>query len=99
MSDQVLLGATSGPQTYLTSGQEEELVHFLSCSALIGHGRTRIEVMAIVERVLSSRGITKSVSSGWWASFVAWHPKLVLRTPATFSLARANASDPVVLDN
>lgn len=99
MSGRVLPGATSGPQTYLSSEEEEELVHFLSRSALIGHGRTRIEVIAIVERVLSSRGITKSVSSGWWASFVARHPKLVLRTPATLSLARANASDPVVLDN
>lgn len=89
-------GATSGLQTYLTSEEEEEPVHFLSHSALIGHGRARIEVVAIVERVLSSCGITKSMSSGRWASFVAWHPKLVL---ATLSLARANASNPVVLDN
>ena len=78
---------------------------FLSSAALlrlgtvsIGHGRTRQEVIAIVERVLSSRGVTKSVSSGWWAAFVGRHPELALRTPATLSLARATASDRNVLD-
>ena len=36
--------------------QEEELVIFLFHVAQIGHGRTRREVIAIVERILSSRG-------------------------------------------
>ena len=84
--------------TFLTSDEEEELVSFLCRTASIGHGRTRQEVIAIVERVLSSRGVTKSVSSGWWAAFVGRHPELALRTPATLSLARASASDRYVID-
>ena len=98
ISGRVLPGATSGPRTFLTSDEEEELVSFLCRTASIGHGRTRQEVIAIVERVLSSRGVTKSVSSGWWAAFVGRHPELALPTPATLSLARATASDRYVID-
>ena len=83
---------------YLTS-EEEELVMFLCHVAQIGQGRTRQEVIAIIERILSSRGIIKTVTAGWWASFIGRHPKLTLRTPATLSLARAGASDRCTLDN
>ncbi len=78
ISGRVLSGATSGPPSYLTSVEEEELVTFLCRVAQIGHGRTRQEVIAIVERVLSSRDNTRTVTSGWWASFVGRHPKLAL---------------------
>ncbi len=99
ISGRVLPGATSGPASYLSTEEEQELVLFLCRVAAIGHGRTRQEVMAIVERVLCSRGISKTVSSGWWSSFIGRHPKLALRTPATLSLARASASDRNVLES
>ena len=99
VSGRVLPGATSGPNTYLSIDEEKELVRFLCRSSAIGHGRTRQEVIAIVERVLASRGSTKKVSSGWWTSFVSRHPEIVLRTPATLSLSRAGASDRCVLDS
>ena len=72
---------------------------FLSRVAQIGHGRTRREVIAIVERILSSHGNTKTATPGWWTSFTRRHPNLTLRTPATLSLARASASDCDILDN
>ena len=99
ISGRVLPGATSGPPCYLNSEEEEELVTFLCRVAQIGQGRTRQEVIAIVERVLASRGIARTVTSGWWASFILRHPKVALRTPATLSLARAGASDRGILDN
>lgn len=99
ISGRVLPGATSGPPSYLTCEEEEELVNFLCRVAQIGHGRTRLEVIAIVERVLSCRGISRTVTTGWWTSFIGRHPKLALRTPATLSLARASASDHGILDN
>ena len=99
VSGRVLPGATSGPPTYLTSDEEKELVSFLCRVSEIGHGRTRQEVIAIVERALASRGNSRKVSSGWWSSFISRHPEIVLRTPATLSLARASASDRCVLDN
>ena len=99
ISGRVLPGTTSGPPTYLTCEEEEELVTFLCRAAQIGHGRTRQEVITIVEQVLSSRGNTRTVTTGWWASFIGRHPRLALRTPATLSLARASASDRGILDN
>ena len=99
ISGRVLPGAKSGPNTYLSSEEEEELVNFLCRTALVGHARTRKEVLAIVNRILSSRGKNKDVSPGWWAAFVARHPMLTLRTPATLSISRANATDPVVIDS
>ena len=98
ISGRVLPGSKSGPDTHLTSEEEEELAGFLCRTALIGHARTRKEVLAIVNRILSSRGKKKEVTPGWWASFVARHPKLTLRTPATLSLSRANATDPQVIN-
>ena len=99
VSGRVLPGARSGPRTYLSSEEEEELVIFLSRVAQIGHGRTRREVIAIVERILSSRGNTRTVTPGWWNSFTRRHPNLALRTPATLSLARASESDRDIIDN
>ena len=49
VSGRVLPGARSGPRTYLTSKEEEELVTFLSHVAQIGHGLTHRVVIAIVE--------------------------------------------------
>ncbi len=99
LSGRVLPGATSGPPCYLSSEEEEELVTFLCRVAQIGQGRTRQEVIAIVERVLAARGNARAVTSGWWAFFTSRHPKLALLTPATLSLARAGASERGILDH
>ena len=66
---------------------------FLCKTSRIGYGRCRKEVIAIVERVLSARGIEKKVSNGWWQMFLKRYPQLALRTPATLSYARVKASD------
>jgi hypothetical protein len=54
--------------------------------------------MAIVERILASRGIYRRVSSGWWESFVKRNPAIVLRSPAALSNVRVMASDRESLD-
>ena len=98
ITGRVLPGSKSGPATYLTTQEEKELVTFLCRSAAIGYGRTRSEVIAIVERIISSRGVYKKVSSGWWESFVKRNPQIVLRSPAALSNVRAMASDRDSLD-
>ena len=98
ISGHVLLRAKSGPNNYLSCEEEEELVNFLCRRALVGHARTRKEVLAIVNHVLSSWGRNKDVSPGWWTAFVAQHPKLTLRTPATLSILCANATDHAAID-
>ena len=98
ISGRVLPGSKSGPQPYLSEQEENELATFLCRSAAIGYGRTRSEVISIVERILLSRGIDKRVSSGWWESFITRNPQLVMRTPAALSNVRSMASDRDSLD-
>ena len=87
ISGKVLPGTKSGPLSYLTEKEEQELVTFLTRSSAIGYGRTRKEVIAIVERLLFSRGIHKYVTNGWWESFSKRHTELVLRTASTLSIS------------
>ena len=94
----VLPGAVSGPPKYLTTNEEEELVRFLLGCASIGYARSRKDVIAIVQRINESRGITNYVTNGWWESFCKRHPNLTLRASVPLSQARAKATDPEVLD-
>ena len=94
----VLPGVKSGRPTLLSSLEEQDLVQFLLSSARIGCARTRIEVISIVERMLSYRGGKESVTVGWWDKFSKRHPELALRTPATLSMSRASASTKECID-
>ena len=85
VSGRVIPGSTSGPPRYLTSAEENELVQFLVRSSMIGYGKSRMQVMALVQQVFNSKGIAKIVSSGWWESFCRRHPNLSLRTAAPSS--------------
>ena len=79
---------------YIKSVQLPRLRPIAARYTTIGFGRSRQEVLAIVERVLSSQGIEKRVSGGWWISFVQRHSIIVLRNPASQSVARVKGSDP-----
>ena len=93
----VEFGARSGPDPYLTVAEEEELCNFLVQVASIGYPRTKQQVLGIVEDILASRGIVKTVSNGWWERFVRRNPRITLRSGIPLSLARASASDPEML--
>ncbi len=95
----ILPGSVSGPRTYLTIEEEEELVIFLRRSASIDYAKSRKEVMALVQRIISCKGIDRTVSNGWWESFCRRHPNLTLRAPVPLSQARAVATDPDMLDS
>ena len=98
ITGRVLPGKKSGPEPYLNEKEEAELVTFLLRLSSIGYGRTRKDVLVLVEQVLQAKGQTKKVSQGWWEKFIKRHPELTLRTPAMLSSARANAPDRVALD-
>ena len=53
--------------------------------------------MGLVQRVLDSKELGRSLTSGWWESFIHQHPNLTLCTAAPMSLVRAQASDPVMV--
>ena len=46
---------------------------------------------------MSKKGISAPVTNGWWEKFCSRHPNLTLRAPASLSKARAEASDPTVM--
>ena len=94
VSGRVIPGSNSGPERYLTTMEEGELVLFLARVAAIGYGKTRKEVMAIVQNVVDQKCLNKSVSSGWWESFTRRNPNISLRAAARLSMARAKATDP-----
>ena len=99
ISGRVLPGAVSGPGKYLTDQEEEELTCFLLRCASIGYPRSRLEVIAIVQRLCDQRGLNKVVSHGWWESFCRRHRNVTLRVAAPLSLSRAKASDVAVINN
>lgn len=70
VSGRVLPGSSSGPLKYLKTVEENELAMFLCCCASVGYSNSRKEVLALVQRVLDSKGGSKSVSNGWWKVFL-----------------------------
>ena len=101
ISGKVAMGATSEPERYLNDHEEEELVRFLSGCARIGYGKSKKQVLCLVEAILMKKqGVSSApVSKGWWESFQKRHPQLTLRCPETLSYARAIASSREVVDD
>ena len=89
-------GSVSGPTRYLTPSEESELARFLSRCCQIGYARSKLEVIALVRRILDSKGMKITLSHGWCDSFRKRHPEFVLRVPAPVSQARSKATDPDV---
>ena len=69
VSGQVQPGSVSGPPKYLTLPEGNELSRFLSCCCQIGYTRSKLEVLALVQRILDSKGMKVMTSHGWWDSF------------------------------
>ena len=61
-------GSNPGPAPYLTKDEESELFEYLQSTAKIGCGKTRQQVMNIVERVAKEKGLLKRerITSGWF---------------------------------
>ena len=95
----VIHGCRSGPLRYLTEAEEEELLRFLIRSASIGYPKSRNAVIALVQRACNNKGLSVTVTHGWWEGFCRRNPSIVLRAPAQLSLARAKASDPEVFEH
>ena len=97
VSGKVAYGSKCGPDPYLDLEEEEELANFLVRSAGIGYPHTKKQVFALVQRMLNKKGIETNVTNGWWERFQSRHPHITTRVAVPLSVARAKASDPVVL--
>lgn len=98
VSGKVAYGAKSGPDPYLDLEEEEELASFLVRSAGIGYPHTKKEVFTLVQQILTKKGVEANVTNGWWERFRSRHPNITTRVAVPLSVARAKASDPVVLE-
>jgi len=98
VSGRVLPGKLSGPPKLLTDREESELEQFLFDCAQIGYGKTRKDVIDLVNQYLQCRGVNKPVSNGWWSSYCKRHPSVVLRVPASLGRTRYLATNQDMLE-
>ena len=68
-------------------------------SASIRYPKSRNADIALVQRACNNKGLSVTVTHGWWEGFCRRNPSIVLRAPAQLSLARAKASDPEVFEH
>ena len=99
ISGKVTLGAKSGPPSYLSAEEEDELVSFLNGCSSIGYARSKKQTITLVQRVVESKGLNVKVSDGWWKSFMKRHGTLTLRAAEPLSYARAVCSQPEILNH
>lgn len=72
VSGRVVHGSKPGPQPYLSGQEESELGSYLKHCARVGYGKTRRDVLSIVQNAASEKGVLRSshVSQGWWHRFL-----------------------------
>ena len=73
-------GTKPGPVAYLEPKEEEELVNFLFECSRIGYGKTKREVLQLVEDAAKKKGIVIKghISDGWWHRFCERWPRISL---------------------
>ena len=96
LSGRVVHGKKPGPAPYLNSKEEKELSDHLILAARSGFGKTRRDVMNLVEGYMLKQQPSKSVnlSNGWWYNFKKRNPNLSLRSGDSTSTVRMNAVNP-----
>ena len=89
LSGRIIHGSNIGPKPYLTQDEEKELAKFLINCFKMGYGKTRGEVLKIVEAVVKKKGRKHEgpISQGWWCCFRHRWPQLSLRRGDSFSIA------------
>ena len=69
VTGKVALQVKSGSKTYLTDEEETSLVDFLVGCAKIGYAKSRKDVLAITQQIVSTRKPGVEITKGWWDSF------------------------------
>ena len=67
IAGRVVHGTRSGPKPHLTPQEEKELADFLVSCSKMGYGKTRGEVLKIVEAIAKKKGVKVQgcISDGW----------------------------------
>jgi len=81
VSGKVIHGVKPGPRPYLSPKEEGNLGLFLKQCAKLGYGKTRKDVLGIVQSTAVDKGLLRSsrVTEGWWRRFLERQSDLSLR--------------------
>ena len=103
LSGRVVHGTKPGPKPYLTATEEQELTDHLIMAADMGYGKTRQEVLSIVERHVEGKEDVSlradRVTQGWWEKFLKRNPSLSLRAGDSTAGVRMDAINEDNMDN
>ena len=100
ISGRVIHGTNTGRKPYLSLEEEKELVEFLLKCSKMGYGKTRGEVMKIVEATMQQKGMKNCrISPGWWSAFYKRWPQISLRKGDSFPIAREKMTTHGVLES
>ena len=97
LSGRIIHGTNIGPKPYLTQKEEKQLVEFLVNCCNMGYGKTRGEVLKIVEAIMKKKGRKHEgcISKGWWCRFRdQWPSPCSNPSPASSSLSSPAVSTP-----
>ena len=72
------------------------MVGFIRGCASIGHGRSKKEIIAMVQELVKKKGMDGAVTNGWWASFVKRHGDITIRTAEPLAYVRFVCSKPEI---
>ena len=103
LSGRIVHGTKSGPKPYLSAAEEEELAGELISAANIGYGKTRAEVLTIVERHVELKEDVSlkgaRVTHGWWQKFKERNPSVSLRSGDSTAAVRLDAVNEENMNN
>ena len=83
------------PKPYLNSEEERELVGYLIKASYIGYGKSRRDVLSLVETYVEKKEDVSlgsdNIMHGWWQKFLKRNPSLSLQAGDTTSRVRMDA--------
>ena len=93
ISGKVQHGIRPGPKPYLNKSEEGNLVNFLEVVAEVGYGKTRKQVLNLVESTACDKGVLRKqkISDGWFRRFIERQPKLTLHKGDRTAFVRMDA--------
>ena len=101
VSGGVVHGVKPGPEPYLSQTEKKELGGYLKHCAKVGYGKTRRDVLCIVESAVNESGKLRSghVSDGWWRRFKEHQGDLSLRQGDSTAHVQMDAMNQETIDH
>ena len=86
LTGRIHFGASSGPPKYLTDDDEDELALFLKNCAKVGYAQNRLQVISLVQQIVTKENLDVNVTHGWWESFKKGHVQCLTWMRVAFRL-------------